>query len=57
MHKTIKAIETSLASNTTTLNSFEKNYKGLMTGLELGFERSFNFVEIRKHPKILGFHF
>jgi hypothetical protein len=43
--------------NTTTLNSFKKNHKGPITGLELGFETSFNFAKIQKHLKILDFHF
>jgi hypothetical protein len=43
--------------NTTTLNSFKKNHKAHITGLELGLETPFNLTEIQKQLKILGFHF
>jgi hypothetical protein len=44
-------------TNTTTLNSFEKNYRGPITGLELSRKRSFNFAEIQNHLKLLNFDF
>ena len=43
--------------STTTLNSFKKNHKAYITGLELGLQTALNFAEIQKHLKILGFHF
>jgi len=43
--------------NTTTLNSFKKNHKAQVTGLESGLETLFNFAEMQKHLKILVFHF
>lgn len=46
-----------LGISTTTLNSFKKDHKAHITGLELGLETPFNFTEIQKHLKILGFHF
>jgi len=46
-----------LAHSTTTLNSFKKDHKARITGLELGLETSLNFAEKLKHLKILGFHF
>ena len=44
-------------ANTTTLNSFKKDHKAHITGLELGLETSLNFAEKLKRLKILGFHF
>jgi len=41
----------------TTLNLFRKHQKACISGLELGHEVLFNFGEIQKHLKILGFHF
>ena len=52
-----KFLEKNPLTNTTTLNSFKKNHKAHITGLELSREASFNFAEIQKHLKILGFHF
>jgi hypothetical protein len=46
-----------MLTNTTTLNSFKKNHKAYISGLELGLEAPFNFAKIQKHLKILGFHF
>ena len=34
-------------TNTTTLNSFKKDHKAHITGLELGLETPFNFTEIQ----------
>ncbi len=44
-------------TNTTTLNSFSKNYEGFNIGLESGLERPFNFTEMQNCLKVLSFHF
>ena len=56
-HVTSSSLHNSILFSTTTLNSFKKNHKAHITGLELSLETSFNFDEIQKQLKILGFHF
>jgi hypothetical protein len=44
-------------SNTPTLNSFEKNYKGLIIGPGIEFQRIVHFAKIQNCLKLLNFDF